>query len=541
MIGLVAFLWMSPILVLAQEPNDVYYEEQWYLETIEAPTAWDQETGSSSIVIAVLDTGISIDHPDLERNIWENQEEIANNGIDDDGNGFVDDVFGWDFVDNDNDPTPDNSAGANPDAVSHGTVIAGIIGAEGDNGEGVSGVMWDVKIMSVRMLDAQGSGTSLDATEAIEYAVANGADVINLSFAGEANDTRLRDAIENAYNAGVVIIAALGNEGKNIDRNPVYPACYKDGSVDWVIGVAATTKEGKKSAFSNYGRDCSDISAPGEEMFGLEYYDGSDDDAYADGWAGTSVASPVVAGAAGILLSAYPDLTPDDVRTILKLSVDPLNAPEFVNRLGAGRLNIAQALAFAGSYVGEEEDDKDEEGQDGTQVLVLEEQEGISPVTGETETVTQVYGGEYVTSPSYTTVYYVTPEGERRPFMDANTFFTYEDSFDVVKEVTDATLPELTLGAPMLPKVGVVLVKIQSDPTVYALGENAEDAFAPLLREIATEDLAVFLYGSDWADYVIDIEATFFPRFGTGEPMESNQVIDKSIMKTRVELSALAQ
>jgi len=125
--------------------------------------------------------------------------------------------------------------------------------------------------------------------------------------------------------------------------------------------------------------------------------------------------------------------------------------------------------------------------------------------------------------------------------MDTNTFFTYEDSFDVVKAVTDATLPELSLGGPMLPKPKVVLVKIQSDEMVYALDENPENPFAPLLREIEDEDLAILLYGSTWAEYVIDIEPTFFPRFGAGESMDSNEVIDKSIMKTQEELSILAQ
>src|SRR3989339_454561 len=149
MIGLTAVLWSSPILVFAQEPNDKYYDEQWYLEHVSAPQAWEEETGSSKIVIAVLDTGISFEHPDLKTNLWKNDGEVADNGVDDDENGFVDDAFGWDFVDDDNDPGPDASEDANPDAVSHGTVIAGIIGAQGDNRTGVSGVMWDVEIMNV--------------------------------------------------------------------------------------------------------------------------------------------------------------------------------------------------------------------------------------------------------------------------------------------------------------------------------------------------------------------------------------------------------
>lgn len=532
MISLTVLLWINPIFLFAKEPDDEFYDKQWYLEQVSAPDAWDEETGSSSVVIAVLDTGVSTQHPDIKSNLWENDDEVAGNGIDDDGNGFVDDVYGWDFVDDDNDPNPDDSDGAPEDAVSHGTVIAGIIGAQANNGEGIAGVMWNVEIMPVRMLNKDGSGNSADAASAIEYAVANGADVINMSFAGEANDPALRDVVEDAYNQGVVFVAALGNDGKNINKSPVYPACYKDGgSTDWVIGVAATTKSGNKSAFSNYGQRCSDISAPGEDMFSTDYYDGDASGDYSGGWSGTSVASPLVAAAAGLLLSAYPSLTPDDVRTALKLSVDPLNAPEFFSELGAGQLNIAAALEMAANYA-----DKDAQGD-----VVVEAGEGVSPVTGEAEAVTQVKAGEYITSPSYSTVYYVTDNGERRPFMDANTYFTYEDSFDVVKEVTDATLPELTLGQLMLPKAEVVLVKIQSIATVYALGENADDPYAPLLREIETEELAIDLYGDDWADYVIDVQSTFFSKFGSGDPMDSGDSIDKSIMKTRDQLSALAQ
>ncbi len=540
MIGLIALLWLSPIFLFAKEPDDEHYDEQWYLDQVDAPIAWDQETGSSKIVIAVLDTGVSLEHPDLEPNLWENNDEIADNGKDDDGNGFIDDKYGWDFVDDDNDPNPDASADADPDAISHGTVIAGIIGAQADNEEGVAGVMWNVEIMAVRMLNKNGAGNSTDAADAVDYAVENGADVINLSFAGDANDPKLRDSIEDAYNAGVVVVAALGNDGKSTDRNPVYPACYKNGSTDWVIGVAATTKTDKKSTFSNFGQDCTDLSAPGEDMFSTDYYDEDDsEDAYTGGWAGTSVSSPVVAGAVGILLSAYPSLTPEEVRLSLELSVDPLQAPEFINKLGAGRLNIQSALEMAANYADEEDEEDEEEEPSGD--VVVEAGEGVSPVTGEAEAISSVNAGDYITSPSYSTVYYVTEDGERRPFMDTNTFFTYEDSFDLVKEVTDATLPELTFGQLMLPKEGVVLVKIQSTPTVYALGENDGDAFAPALREIETEELAIELYGSDWADYVIDVQSTFFSKFGSDDPMEEGETVDKTIMKTRAELSALAQ
>ncbi len=143
-----------PAFVFAEDPNDVLYDEQWYLEQINAPEAWDTETGSDEIIIAVLDTGVDLDHPDLVSNLWKNVGEISRNSIDDDKNGYIDDVFGWDFVNFDNMPIPDTSVGASDEAVSHGSLIAGIIGAQGDNEIGVAGINWDIKIMSVRILDA---------------------------------------------------------------------------------------------------------------------------------------------------------------------------------------------------------------------------------------------------------------------------------------------------------------------------------------------------------------------------------------------------
>ena len=541
--AILLFGGMLPAFAFAVEPDDDHYDEQWYLEQIDAPEAWETTTGSSSIVVAVLDTGIDLDHPDLEDNLWKNISEIDGNGVDDDGNGYVDDLYGWDFVDDDSDPTPDTGPGSTADAISHGSVIAGLIGATGDNNEGVAGVQWDVRIMTIRILDKRGAGNSVDASAGIAYAVENGADVINLSFSGEIGDAALRQAVKDAYEAGVVVVAALGNDGKNVNADPVYPACY-EGDDDWVIGVAASTKADKKSTFSNYGSDCADISAPGEDIFGVDYYDPDEgfDDAYQDGWSGTSVASPLVAGAAGILLSAYPTLTPEQVRNSLKLSVDPIGDREFMVHLGAGRLNLSNALELAAAYV-DEDDVEEEEGEEESEVTGEEidlPDTGTSPVTGEEESISSVSVGDYITSPSFSTVYYITEDEERRPFMDTNSFFTYQDSFDVVKEVTDATLPEFSLGSPMLPKTGVVLVKIQSDSTVYALGENDDDAFSPLLREIGSEELAIDLYGSAWADYVIDVEATFFPRFGSGDEMDEDDDVDTSIMKTRAKLAQLA-
>ena len=213
--------------------------------------------------------------------------------------------------------------------------------------------------MSVRILDNQGIGDSNLARQGVEYAVANGADVINLSFTGFDFDDNLRRTIEEAYEAGVVVVAAMGNAddgGTNIDLSPIFPACFGErADEDWILGVAATDVDDVKADFSNYGAECTDISAPGENIFSAVYQDDDwtlfADGFYQDSWSGTSMASPMVAGAAALLKSAYHSLTPDDIKTILRLSVDPVTATgDAQGKMGAGRLNVATALELAASF-----------------------------------------------------------------------------------------------------------------------------------------------------------------------------------------------
>ena len=516
-------VFLAPLASYANTPEDTYYSDLWYLDTISAPSAWNVTVGSRETVIAVLDAGVDIDHPDLEGNLWSNPGEIANNGVDDDGNGFVDDINGWNFIEKNNNVNPNGSIDADPEAASHGSLIAGLIGAVGDNSEGVTGINWNVSIMPVRMLDELGSGNSVDAREAIRYAVDNGADVINLSFSGNSPDPLLAQAIERAYNAGVVIVAALGNENTNTEFIPAYPACYGEGeSADWVIGVASTSRMDQKSSFSNYGSDCVDISAPGEDIFGVSYYDPSEgfDDLYAGFWSGTSMAAPMVSGAAGLLLSAYPTLTPEDVSLALRLSVDPLDlAPAFTGKMGSGRLNLAQALEIASQFA--------------------EEDVEIVETVDDVEVVNELIGHP-ITAPVSSAVYYVE-DGERRAFINEMAYFTHFGSFAEVMEVSDSEISTYTLSGLMLPKAGTVLVKIQSDPRVYLLEENPLDPFAPVLRAIDTEEIAIEMYGVNWADFVIDIEPTFFSKFAVGAIVTSAFTVDTSIMKTRDELAQLAQ
>jgi len=348
----------------ALTPDDEYFDQMWHMQTVDAEDAWDTETGSSSVVVAVLDTGVDLDHPDLEDNIWVNSEEVEGDGIDNDNNGYIDDYNGYDFVSDDGTPEPDQDSGYDADALSHGTFIAGTIGAVGDNEEGVVGINWEVEIMSVRILDNYGVGSSTLAWKGVDYAVENGADVINLSFTGWESDPLLRESLRDAYESGVVVVAAVGNTtggGTDTDMRPIFPVCYGErAEEDWILGVASTDSDDVKSDFSNYGSECTDISAPGENIMSTVYQDddwGDFEAYYEDGWSGTSMAAPMVVGAAALMRAAYPSLNPDEIKMILRLSADPVTATgDATGKMGAGRLNVSSALELAASFAEAEDD-----------------------------------------------------------------------------------------------------------------------------------------------------------------------------------------
>ncbi|BBO68322.1 hypothetical protein DSCA_22520 [Desulfosarcina alkanivorans] len=219
---------------------------------MDADQAWELETGSRDIVVAVVDSGVDATHPDLAANIWTHPGETPDNGIDDDGNGYVDDVHGWDFADGDNRPV---------DTHGHGTHVAGIIGAVGNNGMGVAGVCWRVSIMPLRYITAADYGTTADAIAAIEYAAANGADVINLSWGGGDYSQALKDAIDAA---DALVVCAAGNGGNNLDVVPTYPASYDSAAI---LSVAASDADDFPAAFTNYSDSRADVAAPGTGIY----------------------------------------------------------------------------------------------------------------------------------------------------------------------------------------------------------------------------------------------------------------------------------
>lgn len=258
---------------------------------IDAPEGWDLRSSAGEVVVAVIDTGINYLHTDLASNVWVNPLEIAGNGIDDDGNGWVDDIHGINLVAGDGDPFDDNG---------HGTHCAGTIGAEGNNGEGVVGVAWDVQLMGLKFLAAGGGGKTSDAIVCIEYALEMGADLMSNSWGGGGYSQALYDAIAVAQESGVAFVAAAGNAASDNDEAPSYPASY---ALDNVVAVASVDRFGEVSGFSNYGLDSVDLAAPGTDI--LSTWIGGEEE-YST-ISGTSMAAPHVSGVLALLLAQYPE------------------------------------------------------------------------------------------------------------------------------------------------------------------------------------------------------------------------------------------
>ncbi len=332
---------------MTQVPNDSLYSLQWHhtgaIASVNTPTGWDTTTGSNAIVVAVVDSGVDTNHPDLDDNIWLNTDEIASNGIDDDHNGFVDDVHGFDFTNDTNDPSPspdgiDEDGDTEIDGgVLHGTHVAGIIGEEGNNGIGGAGVMWDVQLMPVQVLDDEGAGYDSDIAQGIRYAADNGANIINLSLGGYGSTSVLSEAIAYAEGKGAIVIAAAGNDGEDINTNPFFPACYSN-----VIGVGSLGQNGTPSSFSNYGSNCVDVSAPGENIVSTFYEDASNSSFVAQYGleSGTSMAAPMVSGVAGLLAAQHSTATAAELRSLVLAAIEPVSG--LSSQYGSGVIDASK-------------------------------------------------------------------------------------------------------------------------------------------------------------------------------------------------------
>jgi subtilisin family serine protease len=320
----------------------LYAKEAAYLQKEHAPEAWDIEKGRASVVVAILDTGIDVTHPDLQGRIWTNSAEIDGNGVDDDGNGCIDDVHGCAFIIDPPQGCASPSNGDVRDDLGHGTFVSGVVAA--NNSDGMVGVARGVTIMPVKVLDCTGGGSSFALAQGILYAVKNGASLLNVSLGGPVDSAYIREAIRIARDThGVLLVAATGNTGGDVS----YPARYPE---VLAVGAESGSHPGQRATFSGAGPEV-DVVAIGEGIIGTVpkgacrsfLICAPNDDTHAVG-DGTSFAAPQVTGLVALMLSRNRYLTPDQIINIIKATADPLLGGEPAGWSGAGRINMLRAL-----------------------------------------------------------------------------------------------------------------------------------------------------------------------------------------------------
>lgn len=341
---------------LLDTPNDTYYNATWYLQNINAPSAWSTTNDSSGVTLAVIDSGFALTHQDLtaqwKTNAGETGDGKETNGIDDDDNGYIDDYRGWDFVNNDNQPQA-GTLNSNGVGVSHGTETAGLAGATSNNSRGIASVSRGAKLLPLQVIDDNGNGFSDDVAQAIIYAIDQGADVINMSLGTNGDDPQVRSAVDLAFENNVVVVAAAGNCG-NSTSGPcsgqtagyvTFPANYNR-----VVAVGATDSNNTRANFSSYGERV-DIVAPGAgTLISTTWSAGNGTNLYASALYGTSYASPIVASSAALIRSLRPNTSIDDVRALLmggvkKLSV--MNGSVYTQTYGHGLLDVGKSIQIA--------------------------------------------------------------------------------------------------------------------------------------------------------------------------------------------------
>ena len=323
-------------------PNDPMFPQQWSLKNTGQPDSSGQAgipgadiqvtplwakgiKGDKKVLVAVIDTGVDYTHPDLVANVYTNPGEIPDNGIDDDKNGYIDDVHGWNTLANN---------GNSKDDHGHGSHCAGIIGASGDNGIGISGINHSVSILPVKFLSAEGSGSTTDAIKAIEYARKMKVRIMSNSWGGSEFSQALKEAIDGAKSDGILFVAAAGNEGVDLGKSPSYPAAYASENI---VAVAATDNRDQLPDFSNFGKAVH-LAAPGVRIVSTTL------NGTYQSFSGSSMAAPHVAGVAALLASVRPDLTAGQIKQTLIETSDPMSFSDGKELLG-GRLNALKAVS----------------------------------------------------------------------------------------------------------------------------------------------------------------------------------------------------
>lgn len=500
LLGTVAFFSGIPH-ASAAIPNDELYHLEWYADAVRLPEAWDFSKGAPIVTVAVLDSGVDLRHPDLRDRIWTNSGEIPGNGIDDDHDGYVDDVHGWDFVSGDADPDPDVKEGYQTEDVDHGTLVAGIIGAAGGNAQGLTGAAWNVRLMPLRVLDSQGNGGTQQVVDAVKYATAKGAKIINISFTGSGYSDALADALRKAHDAGVLIVASAGNEGDterggDLNTYPAYPVCYRGAHDERIVlGVASLDRSGAKSSFSSYGSYCIGISAPGENFYATQAYRPAVkgfEEPYGGGWFGSSLSAPLVSGVAALLVSMDPSMSADQLMSYLTASarnIDAVNG-RYAGFLGAGELDAAAAVKAV-------------------QRVLL----GLDPAP--VTVAAKPVASNLVKTAGSSAVYYLAADHKRYVFPNEKTYRSWFSGQPPILTISPGEMAAIPLGGNVTYRPGMRMVKIPTDPSIYAVSQGG------VLRHVDSEAVAAALYGPDWNAQIDDVPETFFVNYSLGPPIRS--------------------
>lgn len=482
--------------VSAYLPSDPLFSQQGYLNYINIRQAWDISKGAGTVV-AVIDSGIDVYHPDLKFNIWKNTNEIKDDGIDNDNNGYIDDYQGWDFVDSDNNPSPMPGEDYDAKNVSHGTAVAGIIGAVANNGRGMVGVAFQSKIMALRVLESNGEGFVNDLVAAIDYAVNHGADVINLSLVGFDYSSNLEKAIERAHENGVVIVAAAGNvevgeNPKDLEEEPAYPACLGSNTHNnLVLAVTSIGRDNKKSTFANYGSSCVDLSAIGENISSLSYYNPAEDfdDYYSYNWNGTSFSTALVSGIAALVKSNDMGASSDSVITAIyngAQDIDDSN-PNFKNKIGLGRVDAYASLISSSIIV-------------------------------KNELVKTAYS---------TAVYYIDSGSVRHLFSNEDVFWSWyngEWKDQNIRIVSQGVFDSYFTGANVTMRPGTKLMKFQNSNRIYAIVDDNT------LNHIS-EEVILRLYGDDYSSRLITMQNSFESGYLRGKDLTGDVYPNGSLIR----------